>query len=243
MSRRRKRRGGGERFIMLQHWMLKCEAWRTMSANAKTVVLHVWQRYNGSNNGDIEYAVREAADPDTGIGLSKDQASRALIEAAERGFLRITRNSAFRVKTKEGRTWALTALPVGDKPATNDFMHWSSAASQSHQRDRDQSEKSKTRSHQRDARSHKRDCAAGNEIKLAVSVAPARPSAPDLAAAQSHQRDTYIMPWVSPARARGGVTVRESNAGARDKRQSPDEEAADLGGPVLLADVLASMAR
>lgn len=60
MSRRRKRNGSGERFVMLPHYMLRTLAWLTLSPNAKAVLLHLWQRHNGSNNGDIVYAVREA---------------------------------------------------------------------------------------------------------------------------------------------------------------------------------------
>ena len=103
--KRRKRRGGGERFVKLPHWMLKCPAWRTLSPNAKAVLLHLWEEHNGSNNGEIVYAVRssanidrrhltdgqkrdlvhEAEDEDIGIGISKDQTARALTELTRRG--------------------------------------------------------------------------------------------------------------------------------------------------------------
>jgi hypothetical protein len=155
MSRRRHKRSG-ERFVMLPHYMLKSLAWRTMTPNAKAVLLHLWERHNGSNNGDIVYAVRDAED----IGLSKDQASRALTELVERGLLQVARNSAFKVKTKEARTWTLTVEPVGGQSATKDFMYWS--ASQSRQCDRDDGGKFRTRSHQRDTRSHQRDRQAPN---------------------------------------------------------------------------------
>jgi hypothetical protein len=161
MMSRRRRRGGGEQFVKLPHWMLKCPAWRTLSPNAKAVLLHLWEEHNGSNNGKIVYAVRssanidrryltdeqkrlahEAEDEDPGIGISKDQTARALTELTRRGFLRVARNSAFTLKTKEARRWTLTAERVGDKPATKDFMYWSEGATtpQSHQRDRDPAE-------------------------------------------------------------------------------------------------------
>ena len=181
------------------------------------MLLHLWQRHNGSNNGEIVYAVRDAEDEGTGIGLSKDQASRALAELIERGFLRVARNSAFKVKTKEARTWTLTAEPVGDKPATKDFLYWSSATPQSHQRDRQQAEKFKTRSHQRDTQYHQRDRGPENETILPLSVAPARPSTPKSGPSRSHECDTSNIPCV-PAKARGGVTAQESDSAARAKR-------------------------
>ena len=55
--RRHKSRGNAERFVMLPHWMLKCPAWRTLSPNAKAVLLHLWERHNGTNNGEITYGV------------------------------------------------------------------------------------------------------------------------------------------------------------------------------------------
>jgi hypothetical protein len=235
--RRHKSRGNAERFVMLPHWMLKCPAWRTLSPNAKAVLLHLWERHNGTNNGEITYGVREAED----IDLSKDQVSRALSELVGRGFLRIVRNSAFSVKTKEARLWALTAERIGDKPATKDFMYWSGPQPRSRKRDRGHAGKSETRSHQRDTQSHQRDRAAGNETILPVSVALARLSEPKSIPSRSHQRDTSNIPYV-PAKARGGVTAQESDPAARAKRRIIDDDEDLGGGPRLLADVIAAMA-
>ena len=110
----------GERHVRLRHWMLRSPAWRALSPNGKAVLLHVWERHNGVNNGQIVYAVREAAE----IGVSRSAAGRALTEAIELGFLKVTRYSAFRVKTKEAREFTLTAEPIGDEPASKDFMRW-----------------------------------------------------------------------------------------------------------------------
>jgi hypothetical protein len=50
---RRHRKGGGERFVALQHWMLRSPAWRALSPNGKAVLIHLWERNNGTNNGQI----------------------------------------------------------------------------------------------------------------------------------------------------------------------------------------------
>src|SRR5436190_5299 len=104
----RKRKGSGERFVMLPHWLLKSAAWRALSPNGKAVLLHLWESHNGSNNGQIVYSVREAAE----IGINRTTAARALDEAVELGFLKVTLVSSFRIKTKEARCWALTAEPI-----------------------------------------------------------------------------------------------------------------------------------
>ena len=101
--------------------MTGCAAWLTLSGNATKLLLAVWRRHNGTNNGEIAFAVRES-EP---IGLTKDQASRAFKELVARGFLKMHRDSAFTVKKREARTWELTAECCGGKPASKDFMKWS----------------------------------------------------------------------------------------------------------------------
>ena len=161
VRRRRRKNGTAERFVLLTHYMLKSRAWRTLSPNAKALLIDVWQRHNGINNGDINYAVREAED----IGLSKDQASRAFTELIQRGFLKVARNSAFTLKTKEARTWTLTGEELAGRAATKDFMHWLPDAERSLQRGCDVRHESKTRSHQRDPQSHRRDGDPENRLQ------------------------------------------------------------------------------
>ncbi len=181
---------GAPRFVLLHHWLLKSPAWLALSPNGKAVLLHVWARHNGSNNGQIVYGVRDADE----IGLTKDQASRALIELVAIGFLRVVRNSAFPLNTNPARTCRLTAAPAAGEAATKDFMRWLPAAPQSHQRDREAAGKSKTRSHQRDTQYHQRDRNPESGAQNGVTVAPARPSEAISTHPQSHQRDTSIMP-------------------------------------------------
>ena len=114
-------RAATSRFIALPHYLLKSAAWLTMTPNAKALLIEVWKRHNGVNNGKISYSVREAAE----IGLGRSTAARAFTELVERGFLRITRHSVFTLKTKDARTWELTAERCYDNPPAKDFMRWS----------------------------------------------------------------------------------------------------------------------
>ena len=110
----------GERYVRLQWYMLQSEAWRSLTPNAKALLLDVWARHNGINNGEISYAVREARK----IGLGRHAATDAFDLLIERGFLRVTRNSGFNVKRRDAHLWAVTAEKVGDRPPTKDFMRW-----------------------------------------------------------------------------------------------------------------------
>lgn len=167
-----------EPYVKLPHWMLRSAAWMTLSPDGKAVLIDIWRRHNGQNNGAIGYAVRDAEE----IGLSKDKTARAIAQLVERGFLVIRKGSSFDLKTKQARTWQLTCEPCNGKPATKDFMRWSPT------------EKSRTRSQQRDAQSRPCDTRSTNETKLPTSVAPVRPSPRDSAVSQSHQRDTSNIP-------------------------------------------------
>lgn len=108
------------RFVALRHYMLKCPAWETLSGTSMKILIEVWKRHNGVNNGEIVFGTREAET----IGIGKSQTAVALADLQQRGFLKVARNSTFTLKTKEARTWILTGEPYQDQPATKDFMRW-----------------------------------------------------------------------------------------------------------------------
>jgi hypothetical protein len=199
MSRRKKQ--PVERFVRLEHWMLKSPAWMTLPPDAKAIWLHVAMRFNGSNNGYISYAIREAEE----IDLSKDRAARALDALIERGFLVVTRASGFSVKNRLAREFRLTHLPHGPhqtEPASRDFAFWSPAAKTKHSRKNQGSQ------------SHQRDCSPEIEIIEPLTVAPARPWNGSGGVSQSQQRDTSIIPGSlaperEPGRRSGGKHTRD----------------------------------
>lgn len=117
----RKGRNKG-RFIQLSHGMLDSQAFRALSPNAVTLLVKMMRLYNGYNNGDIGMGCRAAAEA---VGIGKTAASKALDELVEHGFLKITKNSAFNMKQRVSRRWALTCWPLraGDPP-TNDWRTW-----------------------------------------------------------------------------------------------------------------------
>jgi hypothetical protein len=116
----RKRHGGGLPFIGLPHWVYDSKAWGELSGNEQAVLLAVWRRWNGSNNGQIVFSTQNAGDA---IRASERTGGRALKRLIEIGFLRVVRDATFR--SEEARPFLLTTLPnwIGG-PATKEFANW-----------------------------------------------------------------------------------------------------------------------
>lgn len=119
---------GRERFLALPHFMLKCAAWRSLSAIERCLFLEVAARYNGFNNGEIGLGVREAGEA---IHVRPQTAGDAFKTLVKTGFLRLARNSAFNIKSRLSREWTVTLFPVGDERQTCDFMRWAPAPDES----------------------------------------------------------------------------------------------------------------
>jgi len=190
-----------ERFVGLEYWMLRSEAWKSLPSDAKAILIHIAMRYNGSNNGYISYAVREADE----IGISKDRAARAIAALRERGFLVITRDCGFTLKAApEAREWRLTYLPSGPHQniaATKNFLYWSPTSNSKYGRASETE-----RSRQCDRRSK-------NETIGPLTVAPVRPKSGLEASSRSHQCDTSNLPGSYAPNGEGeGLAVGEASA-------------------------------
>ena len=75
---------GRERFIKLPHWLLNSPAYQSLALGPRALLIEVWLRHNGQNNGDISFSVREAA---RRLKCSKDTASKWFRELEDKGFL------------------------------------------------------------------------------------------------------------------------------------------------------------
>jgi hypothetical protein len=88
---------GDARHVRLYEHMEKTAAWRGLSGNAAKAWLVIGFKFNGSNNGCIALSSRELGER---MGVSKDTASRAILELINAGFLRQTKASSFSMKRK-----------------------------------------------------------------------------------------------------------------------------------------------
>jgi hypothetical protein len=111
------------RFARLAHKLLESGAYRSLSPNARALLVELAMMENGKNNGTLFLSVRDAADR---IGISDPHAAgRAFDELEQRGFIACTSEAHFAVKAGAGsraRAWRLTWEAVGGKRGpSNEF--------------------------------------------------------------------------------------------------------------------------
>lgn len=115
------------RFVKLEHWMLRTEAWRDLSVTARALYVELASRYagEGTNNGRIGLGIRDAAHA---LKVSKSTASAAFDELEAHGFIACERQSGFSVKSRIAREWRLTEFPsdLDGSLASKDFTRWAS---------------------------------------------------------------------------------------------------------------------
>ncbi len=111
--------------VRLYHWLLATPAWRSLSCEARAVLVELYALYNGSNNGGLFLSVREAAKR---VGIGKTTAARALDQLADRGFIRRHVQGGFSHKIRHATQWVLTEFPHGCQLPTKDFAHWKAAS-------------------------------------------------------------------------------------------------------------------
>jgi hypothetical protein len=102
-----KNRERPDRYFQVHHYMLKTDAWRALSANARAVYLQIGARYTGSNNGKIVFSVRDAASE---CDIARNTAGRCFKKLVDLGFIEETRHGGLSRKTRMASEWRLTAF-------------------------------------------------------------------------------------------------------------------------------------
>lgn len=96
------------RFARLDHAMLTSRAYRALSPQSRSLLIEIIMLYNGKNNGSLYLSVRDAADR---MGVSDlSAASKAFDQLIEMGFIEMTKDAHFAVKTSatsRARCWRL----------------------------------------------------------------------------------------------------------------------------------------
>ena len=128
---------GDPRFVQMPYWVMETEAFRSLSADAIAVFFFMLKRHNGVNNGKIAFGIRSGCfirEPgkkeltDAAIGIKRTGIGEALSELRTAGFIAcetesvFVRTTAYKAGEKFTREWALTWLPVGEAPATKEFV-------------------------------------------------------------------------------------------------------------------------
>lgn len=96
------------RFVRLDYSMLCSNAYRALSVQARSLLIEICMLYNGKNNGSLYLSVRDAADR---MGVSDlSAASKAFDQLIELGFIEMTKDAHFAIKTgttSRARCWRL----------------------------------------------------------------------------------------------------------------------------------------
>lgn len=96
---------GGGRFVQLHHYLLRSPAWRSLTPAARAIYVEVAMLYDGSNNGYLALAVRDAGER---CRVNKDTAGRAFKELVQAGFLERAQAGGFAFKLRHATEWRLT---------------------------------------------------------------------------------------------------------------------------------------
>jgi len=111
-------------YIKLRYDMLEHPAFETLSSGAFKLVIYVRKRFNGRNNGQIAFSVREAAGL---LRCSKDTAGRYFKELVDHRLLEPIVKGDFDWKVKHATTWRVTFEHMNGRAGTNDFTHFKPA--------------------------------------------------------------------------------------------------------------------
>jgi hypothetical protein len=109
-------------YVRLGHDLLDSDAWLHLSPHAFKLLVAIWRRHNGRNNGQIPFSRDEACEV---LGCHTRVVSRAFTELQDKGFLRLRRDSHFNQKCTTAREWEITAEPMGSGLPAADFKGWS----------------------------------------------------------------------------------------------------------------------
>jgi hypothetical protein len=129
-SKASRSRARDAKHVRLYLYVLKSDAWLSLSCQARCLLIELQALYNGTNNGELFLSVRDAA---KAIGTTKkDHASAAFRELEDRGFIRATRRGT-RTRRGEPRLATCWRLSEYDDDLTGrgpskEFMTWRAPA-------------------------------------------------------------------------------------------------------------------
>ena len=109
------------RFVKLEHFEMDCPAYREMSLLGKASLMEFRRRYDGGNNGEISFSVRELA---SRLGCADNTANKAINELQRLGWIKVAVQGTFTRKTRHATTWILTNQPLGDELPTKEYARW-----------------------------------------------------------------------------------------------------------------------
>ena len=109
-----------KRYVGFDYNLLETEAFKHLTGGAFKLLAMVKKRYNGINNGEISFSVREGRDL---LGYSLNTISRYFNELEIKGFLKANQKGSFSYKKRHATTWIITSDEYNHQK-TRDFKQW-----------------------------------------------------------------------------------------------------------------------
>jgi hypothetical protein len=110
-------------FIKLDHALMRTAAWQSLSGNERALLIYIWAKHTGKNNGNIGCGRREVQKE---FGCGVHTAINWLHGLRDKGFIAATVRGSFNQKTGGGRTtrWRLTMEKFDGEPPTREYLSW-----------------------------------------------------------------------------------------------------------------------
>ena len=114
-----------EQFIRLHRGVTNSDAWKSLSCEARSLLLEVWARHNGSNNGRIPLGRKEAR---KALRIGSRKLKNAFRDAQDRGFLIERQKGSFNFKVAAGKgratEWEITTEKCDNRPPKRLYRDW-----------------------------------------------------------------------------------------------------------------------
>ena len=110
-----------EPFIRLHRGVTSSEAWKSLTCEARCLLLEIWGRHNGQNNGRIPFSHREAR---KALKIGARKVANALHALQDRGFLIARSEGSFDWKVHLATEWEITTEACDNEPAKKLYKQW-----------------------------------------------------------------------------------------------------------------------
>ena len=121
----RKGRAKHDQYVKLHRGVTGSAAWKDLSCVARCMLIEIWTRHNGMNNGRIHYSHKEAR---VALKVGSRKITQAFRELEEHGFLIAVTRGSFNFKAGAGQgkatEWEITAEPCDGKPLKGLYRKW-----------------------------------------------------------------------------------------------------------------------
>ena len=108
-------------FVMIDRYVFKTDAWKSLTPADKSIYLILLWRYNGANNGRISLSIREASKESN---IAKETARKSFKHLEEKGFIKKRFQGSFSQKERLASEWELTHVSFGNKLPSKEFTRF-----------------------------------------------------------------------------------------------------------------------